>query len=310
MSDDCSPLAAAAVFATGALLFGFCFVLLRNKREAENLPTSTCRAVPMGLVEVAGTAAGVPFASPFSSIPCFCSRLIVEEWSEDSRASSWQEIYEGTFSAPFYVEDGTGRVRIDPDEADLHLEPDFSFDMVKGLEAGPGAMARLRAAGLDAAAIHQRLLLFGEKRGAGLANEGTLACAHRQPRPRGDLTSQVFARGLVGAKLLQGLPRSLNWRKPRVPRGVRPLRMREDNLCPGDPVYVLGTARAADETGRLQDERIVIGRGDLHPWFAIGESSQKKMLLGMMRNAWIVVAASAVLMLAGLGMLADCLAPQ
>ena len=307
MSDNCSPLAALAVFAVGALLFGFFFVMLRNRREAENLPTSTCRAVPMGLAEVAGTATGVPFRSPFAGIPCLCSRLTVEEWRKDTRADHWHEIYGETFSTPFFVEDSTGRVRVIPDEADLRLEPDFSYDMAGGLEATPKAQDRLRAVNMGEQGIRQRLLEFAGDRGREAIREATLACAHREPQPRGDLTSQVFSRGLIGARLLQDLPRLLRSRKPRVPRGVRPLRMREDNLCPGDSVYVLGTTTVSDDLA-ADDDRVVIGRGELHPWFAIGEVSQKETLVSMTRHAWIVAVAGGLLMLAGADMLRDCLA--
>jgi hypothetical protein len=308
MSSDCSPVAAFSIFAFGGLLLGFYFVMLRNRREAENLPTSTCRAVPMGLVEVTGTVSGTPFASPFGSIPCVCSTLIVEEWRKDSKADHWHEIYGRSFSTPFYVEDSTGRVRVDPDEADLQLQPDFSCDVVHGLVADAKALERLGAAGLDEQGVRQRLQQFGERRGSGLVDDATLACAHREPQARGDLTSQVFARGLLAARAFQDLPHRMRDRNPRVPRGTRPLRMREDNLCPGDKVYVLGTARPSDEAAGNAADRIVIGRGDLHPWFAIGESSQKETLLRMMRRAWIVAAAGAILMLMGVGMLADCLA--
>jgi hypothetical protein len=61
----------------------------------------------MGLVEVAGTAAGVPFRSPFDHVPCLCSRLVVEEWREHSRTPHWHEIYRESFSTPFYVDDGS-----------------------------------------------------------------------------------------------------------------------------------------------------------------------------------------------------------
>jgi hypothetical protein len=306
VSSDCSPLSAAAIFAVGALLFGFFFVALRNKREAESLPTHTCRAVPMGLVEVSGRAAGEPFPSPFGGVPCFCSRLVVEEWRKDPKADHWHEIYGKTFSTPFYVEDDTGRVRVNPAEADLHLELDFSFDMVKGLQGTPAALEQLRDSGLDAEGVRERLLQFGAARGgAGLIDEDTLLREHEEPKPRGDLTAQIFARGLTGARLLQDLPRLLMSGKPRLPRGTKPLRMREENLRPGDEVYVLGTASTVN-TGSGAEE-IVIGRGDIHPWFAIGERSQKETLTRMMGYMWVVPLGGALLILAALSMLADCL---
>lgn len=304
MGEGCAPLAGIFWFGVGALLFGFFFVMLRNKREAENLPTSTCRAVPIGLVEVCGTATGVPFTSPFAGIPSLCSTLVVEEWREGPKAAHWHEIYGESFSTPFQVEDGTGRVRVVPTEADLHLETDYAFDMKRGLQASPVATDRLRLAGLGAEGVRGRLLEFAVKGGRDAVPEATQAALHIAPRPRGDLTAQVFARGVGLARVFQDMPGLLLSRKPRLPHGVRPLRMREANLCPGDRVFVLGTATADDTTEAT--DRIVIGRGSAHPWFAIGETSQKETLERMLRHGWVVAAVGIGLMLAGLSMLADC----
>lgn len=311
MSNDCSPLAAFAIFGVGAVLFGFYFVMLRNRREAEHLPTSTCRSVPMGLVEVTGRATGgAPFPSPFGRIPSYCSRLVAEEWRTSRRTDYWHAIFDRTFSTPFEVEDGTGRVRIDPEGADLQLETDYAFDMRDGLTTAPNASERLRASGLDEAKIRERLLALQAAARSGqwsdLIDESTLASPHREPQPRGDLTAQVFARALSGAKILQDLPRMLRTHRLVVRPGEKPLRMREENLCPGDEVYVLGTARRDSGQGAVEPD-VVIGRGDLHPWFAIGERSQRDTLLRVMRHGWVVAAAGVLLMLASLSMLGDCL---
>jgi hypothetical protein len=311
MSNECSPVAALAIFGVGALLFGFYFVMLRNRREAEHLPISTCRSVPMGLVEVSGRATGgVPFPSPFGNIPSYCSRLVVEEWRTSRRTHYWHAIFDRTYSTPFEVEDGTGRVRIAPEEADLHLETDYAFDMRDGLTTTPAVSERLRALDLDEAKIRERLLAFQAAAHRGqwsdLIGESTLAMPHRDPQPRGDLTAQVFARALSGAKILQDLPRMLRTHRLVVRPGEKPLRMREENLCPGDEAYVLGTAHR-DASPAAVEPSVVIGRGDLHPWFAIGEGSQRDTLLRMMRHGWVVAAAGLLLMLAALSMLGDCL---
>lgn len=311
MSNHCSPLAALAIFGAGAVLFGFYFVMLRNRREAEHLPTSACRSVPMGLVEVSGRATGgAPFPSPFGRIPSYCSRLLVEEWCTSRSTDYWRAIFDRTFSTPFEVEDDTGRVRVDPEEADLQLETDYAFDMRDGLTTTAAARERLRASGLDEAEIRERLLAFQVAAHGGqwsdVVGESTLAPPHREPQPRGDLTAQVFARALSGAKILQDLPRLLRTHRLMLKRGEKPLRMREENLCPGDAVFVLGTARRDTGPG-TEGPTVVIGRGDLHPWFAIGENSQRDTLLRMMRHGWLVAAAGVLLMLAALSMLGDCL---
>ena len=309
-SDDCPLFAAIFVLAAGSILYGFFFLILRNKRLAENLPTSTCRAAPMGLVEVKGRAVGAaPIRSPFAGIPCFCSRVVIQEWTRISKNEGWSDVYRKTFSTPFYVDDGTGRVRVEPAGAEISLTEDFSFDNSAGLKDTPGVRERLAQAGRTSEQLAQRLREFctapqGSERDH-LVPQETRCSIHQQPKARGDLTARVFALGLHFVPLLHTLRQELLAGKPRATGGERPLRVREENLCPGDPVYVLGTA---SEVQGMADEfdRIVICRSEVHPWFVIGEGSQKEVLARMTRGLWLVGAVGIGLLLVGVAMLVDC----
>lgn len=100
-----------------ALLTGLCFWgalhFWRLKRHVENTPTSKTRSLSMGLVELKGRATRkFALVSPLSQLPCIFYRL--RKYRRDSK-NNWR-LSSSTDSGhvPFYLEDDTGRVTIDP----------------------------------------------------------------------------------------------------------------------------------------------------------------------------------------------------
>ncbi len=100
-------------FALAGLMFWGGFYFVRLKRQVENTPTSKVRSVAMGMVEVKGKALRqYALISPMSHVPCVYYRLTKyrreenKQWTATSTSSS--------DSVPFYLEDETGRVEIDP----------------------------------------------------------------------------------------------------------------------------------------------------------------------------------------------------
>ena len=100
------------------------FVLLRRKRFIQNIPRCTIRGAPLGLVEVAGKVKG-PYTiiAPLSEEDCFYYRSVV--WSKGER-NSWRKAAEECLAAPLFLDDGTGRMMIDPRGAETDLPPVFS----------------------------------------------------------------------------------------------------------------------------------------------------------------------------------------
>jgi hypothetical protein len=113
---------------------------LRRKRLLENVPTSKARGVFLGLNEVKGRArTDAPLTSYLSGTRCVHYRYEVEEhWSRtvtytDSKGktqtrheSGWTTVDSGGESAPFEVEDETGRLRVVPDGAEITATQVFS----------------------------------------------------------------------------------------------------------------------------------------------------------------------------------------
>ncbi|APG28742.1 hypothetical protein A7E78_13405 [Syntrophotalea acetylenivorans] len=104
------PAALSAAFLWG----GFHF--LRLKRRVENTPTSKTRSLAMGLVEIHGqTRRKYALVSPMSQLPCAYYRL--RKYRKD-RNNRWKlTSCKESDHVPFYLEDDTGRVIIDPQRA-------------------------------------------------------------------------------------------------------------------------------------------------------------------------------------------------
>lgn len=111
-------------FPLGIYAFIRGFFLLRRKRFIQDIPRSTIRGAPLGRVEVAGKVEG-PYTilAPMSEEDCFYYRALV--WSKGER-SSWRKAAEESLAAPFFLDDGTGKMMVDPRGAESDLPAVFS----------------------------------------------------------------------------------------------------------------------------------------------------------------------------------------
>jgi hypothetical protein len=110
-------------FGAGIYLFFRGFVFLRRKRFIADVPRSTTRGASLGLVEVSGKVEG-PYTiiAPLSEEDCFYYRTIA--WTGGER--SWRKAAEESLSAPFFLDDGTGKLMVDARGAQAELEAVFS----------------------------------------------------------------------------------------------------------------------------------------------------------------------------------------
>jgi E3 Ubiquitin ligase len=111
----------------GVSLFFRGFPLLKRKRLIENTPTSTVRGASLGAVEVSGKVVG-PYTliSPLSELDCFYYHAVARGCSgEDDRNT---EVREETLYTPFFLDDGTGRMMVDPRGAEMALPPSAEED--------------------------------------------------------------------------------------------------------------------------------------------------------------------------------------
>jgi hypothetical protein len=104
----------------GPVVFVRGFRLLQRKRLILDTPRSTVRSAALGPVEISGKAVGpYTLVAPLSQDDCLYYRLTVESNPKgDLKNKKMQEL-----CAPLFVDDGTGRVMIWPQECELQLDP-------------------------------------------------------------------------------------------------------------------------------------------------------------------------------------------
>ena len=110
----------------GVILFLRGFRMLRYKQLILNTPFSKIRSASMGMVEVSGAAKG-PRTIPagITGQACYYYRATAWQLRRSGRDSSWQRVADECLSVPFFVEDPTGRLLVDPQGASLDIEPNF-----------------------------------------------------------------------------------------------------------------------------------------------------------------------------------------
>ena len=80
----------------------------------------------MGMVEVSGLAVGpYTMVAPITARPSYYYRTIVWEWKQRGKNKEWVKVAGDCMHVPFFLDDNTGRVLVDPRGADLDIHCDF-----------------------------------------------------------------------------------------------------------------------------------------------------------------------------------------
>jgi hypothetical protein len=113
-------------FAAGIYLFFRGFYLLQRRRLILDTPLSKIRSAAMGMVEVSGLAVG-PYTmiAPITARPCYYYRTVAWEWKRQGKNNQWVKVAGECMHLPFFLDDNTGRLLVDPRGAELDLHRDF-----------------------------------------------------------------------------------------------------------------------------------------------------------------------------------------
>lgn len=125
-SDDVGGVVAG--FGFGLYLVYDGFTTWQDKRLIEDTPTETVRSAAAGRTEVQGTCTPVdePAEAPFTGEDCVLATWEIEAYRSDDDGGHWETIDEGVVSVPFHLDDGTGRMRVEPDaEGTYEIEGEF-----------------------------------------------------------------------------------------------------------------------------------------------------------------------------------------
>lgn len=140
----------------GAGLIKTGFTRRKQRTLMRDTPTEDVEALSVGSSEVKGSALaadGGAFPAPFSDDECVVADYEVEQYHEDDDGGSWNTIESGVVHTPFHVDDGTGRVLVEPhDDATFDLDPaDRTTVEVDSSQRGPQPVQRFveRTDGID-----------------------------------------------------------------------------------------------------------------------------------------------------------------
>jgi hypothetical protein len=112
--------------AVGVYLFYRGFRMLQRKRLIEDTPSSKVRSASMGLVELNGLATGpYTMTAPITQVPCYYHRSMAWQWQQRGKNSEWVKVADESLHVPFYLDDNTGHVLVDPQGAEMDIHRDF-----------------------------------------------------------------------------------------------------------------------------------------------------------------------------------------
>jgi E3 Ubiquitin ligase len=140
---------AAIGAAIGVYWFYKGFRMLQRKRLILNTPSSKVRSASMGLVEINGLAIG-PYVilSPLKQAECYYYRSMAWQLKQEGKNSEWVKVADEALHVPFYIDDGTGRVLVDPRGAEMDLHCDLKeqyHTSFFGRSGMPGSVAEFLA---------------------------------------------------------------------------------------------------------------------------------------------------------------------
>ena len=104
----------------GLLIRGF--LLLLENGKTKTAPPLKIDQAAVGLAEVSGRASGpYTITAPITSKPCYLYRTTVWQEPRNWQPDAWEKVVDETLHVPFFLEDSTGQLLIEPMGADLDV---------------------------------------------------------------------------------------------------------------------------------------------------------------------------------------------
>jgi E3 Ubiquitin ligase. len=115
----------ALAFVGGLLVVYWGFQTYQFGRIIRDTPPEPIRSVAMGRTEISGEIqpATRVYDQPFTPGQCVYGELEVEEYrdtADDDNDKQWKTVQTESFSTPFYIDDGTGEMLVDPGEDTIY----------------------------------------------------------------------------------------------------------------------------------------------------------------------------------------------
>jgi hypothetical protein len=243
-----AELGSAGFFGLGLLVLYGAVVQRRKKSLMEDIPTSKVRSLAVGPVEVKGepVVRDEPLESPFTDTQSVMYTYSVEAYHEGGKNSSngWNTVEAGVKAPPFYVDDGTGRVLVDPDGSEKEFSAGNEWEFDEGDET-------------------ENVLEFMERRDEVFGESESMDASSVLSTMAEFATATDMrvgdAEGLVGSD-----------RRRRYKERYLPV--------DADEVYVFGRAMRDDAESSENEENLVISRGSETPLFKISDKPEEEVV--------------------------------
>lgn len=282
-ASSLSFLFGASGVATGLYLFFHGFNLLQRKRWIEDTPVTKIAAAAMGQVKVLGKAIG-PYTliSPLAGVDCYYYQAVAWDGRSAQDDETPENLANETLFAPFFVEDDTGRIMIDPRRAQLDLPDDWN-ETARGDSMSECTRRFLRRHGLSPFG-NTTLSEYSIKPGDSLLVLGTLAENH-------GLHSMADAK-------------ERDSRCTYISREAADLQRLEQIEAMGVPPSQLPSrcAPAADDPEFDLHPRVVLSAGDGRQPFVLSRQQPQRMIDGLARRSALDVWGGPALALLSLGL--------
>ncbi|RNJ26193.1 GIDE domain-containing protein [Halosegnis longus] len=103
----------------------------------ESTETTELLQLTPGPVEVVGESEATDdglFPAPFTDDEVVAASWEIEEWEESGKHSSWRTEGSGSYATAFYLDDGTDRVLVRPEDATLEFDPAGRWEREIGVD--------------------------------------------------------------------------------------------------------------------------------------------------------------------------------
>jgi hypothetical protein len=290
-SGHISPIIPAAMVLAGVILFLVGFWKYREYRILADTPQIPIRSVSMGLSHVAGNSTGgQPLTSPLMQVPCYYYEVKVEKKVKKDNQESWETTHTERAEIPFYVEDETGRILVNPEKAEYNVPRAFCGELRPPALLSFGRAPRSIDPSLGVAPPtdeHLRAYLNGQFSQARAALQ-----ASNVPG------AKAMDKGLAIAEKMQMLGVSIGSGGINMDFGNHPYRFTEYCLVAGRPTHVLGSC-TENPNPAGEGDRNLIKKGENEKTFLISTKSEKQLERSLRLRAFLMILIGAALIVGG-----------
>ncbi len=293
-SGSNSILAPVIVFLMGALLFFLGFRSYRKYRILADTPLIPVRSVPMGLVHVAGKSTGDnQLTSPITKVQCYFYQVQIEREEPkggDEGGTEWRTISTDKAEVPFYLEDATGKILVNPHKAEYDVTRSFQGELRPKALLSIGHAPRKVDESLGVVPPTDEQLrdyLSGQVGGA-----REVLKSSNVPGAR------VMDKALAVAGKMQALGVSVGAGGISVDLGHRPYRLTEHVLVAGRPCNIMGTC-VENPAPAGEHDRNLIKKGENEKTFLITTKTEKQIEKSLRLQSLILVFLGGALIIGG-----------